>query len=163
MSPGAAAALSEAARSRAPACAKASRSQREAGTGSISAGKPGLYTNGRASVTYNDQGNPVTLEYPKPVEQVTLTSLTAKRAGDCKTDGLTIHLWKDGKDTGVKATLGKNGEHVFANLAPGHEYETKADPVADNSCTVPTVTPPSYEPKPGDKPGTSTVTDTVPS
>ncbi|MCI1211141.1 DUF7604 domain-containing protein [Bifidobacterium tibiigranuli] len=130
----------------------------DAGTGSISAGKPGLYTNGRASVTYNDQGNPVTLEYPKPVEQVTLTSLTAKRAGDCKTDGLTIHLWKDGKDTGVKATLGKNGEHVFANLAPGHEYETKADPVADNSCTVPTVTPPSYEPKPGDKPGTSTVT-----
>lgn len=125
-------------------------------TGATSAGKPGLYTNDKATVTYNNQGTPTTLEYPKPVEQVALTSLTVNRTGDCAGD-VTVHLWKDGKDTGLSASLGKNGKHTFANLAPGHKYEAKADAVKGGSCTVPTTTPPSYEPKPGDKPGTITV------
>ncbi|NPA51206.1 MAG: hypothetical protein GXO02_06220 [Epsilonproteobacteria bacterium] len=42
-------------------------------------------------------------------------------------EGVKVHLYKDGKDTGIMTTTKKGGIYLFENLEPNHYYSIKVD------------------------------------
>ena len=99
-----------------------------------SSGQPGFHSNNRAYVTYTADGKTKETDYDHPVVQAADGSLQVKKDWDPVTpgaDSVTVHLLKDGKDTGKTVTLSASNSWTdsFYHLAPGYKYTVSEDPV----------------------------------
>ena len=103
----------------------------ETNTGNTSTGQLGFYSNATASLTYNGDGQDKTLLYPKPVIQISTTSIPVEKhwedSGNTahRGDSITVELYYKESETPCQTvTLNEKNswQTQFKNIPVGSEH-----------------------------------------